>query len=148
MPWMPPHPCRWPGCTALVPAGAGGYCPEHERQRERERDARRGSSTARGYGRAWRRQSGGVEVGIRERQLAREPYCRLCMAEGKVVDATEVDHIVPKALGGTDGPANLQSLCKTHHSAKSLEEMRARHPRARRPRTGRRPRRRHFHRAR
>lgn len=36
--------------------------------------------------------------------------------------ATEVDHITPKASGGTDDPANLQGICKACHRAKTQDE--------------------------
>ena len=33
-----------------------------------------------------------------------------------------VDHIIPKAEGGTDDESNLQSLCKPCHAAKTDRE--------------------------
>lgn len=36
--------------------------------------------------------------------------------------ATEVDHIISHANGGTDDPTNLRSLCHPHHQAKSTSE--------------------------
>lgn len=54
-------------------------------------------------------------------QLVREPLCRMCTADGQVVPATTVDHIVPHrgdmALFWDVG--NLQSLCKPHHDRKT-----------------------------
>jgi hypothetical protein len=47
-------------------------------------------------------------------QLAREPRCREC---GR--PAAQADHIIPRAEGGTDHPANLQSLCAHCHAVKS-----------------------------
>lgn len=47
--------------------------------------------------------------------LREEPICRQC---GKA-DSKEVDHIVPKELGGTDERENLQALCKPCHSTKT-----------------------------
>lgn len=43
---------------------------------------------------------------------------------GYVTPATEVDHILPKRLGGSDDDDNLQALCKHHHSSKTVREMR------------------------
>lgn len=55
--------------------------------------------------------------------IASEPLCRMCAAEGKLVSATEVDHIQPLAQGGAQfDPANLQSLCRRHHAGKTWRE--------------------------
>lgn len=52
---------------------------------------------------------------VRSRQLAREPLCRECGQP-----ARDVDHITPRSRGGAPfDPANLQSLCATHHSIKT-----------------------------
>jgi 5-methylcytosine-specific restriction protein A len=56
----------------------------------------------------------------------REPLCRSCRGQGKIVAATEVDHIVPKQDGGADAFDNLQPLCKPCHSRKTLGEQRRR----------------------
>lgn len=37
-------------------------------------------------------------------------------------DDLTVDHIVPKALGGTDSRDNLQVLCRSCNSAKATSE--------------------------
>jgi hypothetical protein len=46
--------------------------------------------------------------------LAREPFCRECGAL-----ATDADHLIPRAQGGTDTLDNLQSLCARHHAQKT-----------------------------
>jgi 5-methylcytosine-specific restriction endonuclease McrA len=54
----------------------------------------------------------------RAAQLRREPNCAEC---GR--PATHVDHIRPRAEGGAAlDPSNLQSLCETHHRAKTVQE--------------------------
>lgn len=61
---------------------------------------------------------------LRARQLTLEPLCRYCMKQGKVVEATVCDHIVPHK-GDIDAFWNgeRQSLCKTcHDSVKQREE--------------------------
>ena len=55
---------------------------------------------------------------IRAAQLAREPLCRMCQAEGVTTAATVCDHIDGHPDGETEeqfwaGP--FQSLCRTHH---------------------------------
>lgn len=81
----------------------------------------RGSRQARGYGGSWDK--------LRLRILERDNYlCQQCLRDGIVTPLKvkpydhAVDHIVNKAEGGTDDPANLESLCKAHHDAKSQAE--------------------------
>lgn len=75
----------------------------------------KGDTTARGYGWAWQQ--------LRARILKRDGYlCRDCRTEGRVTLATDVDHITPKAKGGTDEDDNLQSLCADHHKAKTARD--------------------------
>tara|TARA_A100001391_G_scaffold162143_2_gene121092 strand:- start:3828 stop:3992 length:165 start_codon:yes stop_codon:yes gene_type:complete len=40
----------------------------------------------------------------------------------RITPATEVDHIVGKAQGGTDAPDNLEAICKVCHQAKTASE--------------------------
>lgn len=54
-------------------------------------------------------------VALRKRRLRAEPLCRMCMEEGRVAAAEEVDHIVPLHRGGTDTDDNCRSLCREHH---------------------------------
>lgn len=64
------------------------------------------SRHARGYGKDWDK--------LRKRILERDNYlcqCPDCLGGAKRVKvATEVDHIKPKAQGGTDDPANLRAV--------------------------------------
>ncbi|MDQ1077995.1 HNH endonuclease [Pseudoroseomonas cervicalis] len=73
-------------------------------------DRRRGSSASRGYDGAWQR--------LRLQVLSDEPLCRFCHQAGRIVAATEVDHIQPIALRPDLrlARANLRSLCKPCHS--------------------------------
>jgi 5-methylcytosine-specific restriction enzyme A len=113
MPTRPPKPCVQPGCGALV--ANGSRCAAHQREHYRQFNARRGTVTEQGYGTRWRK--------IRDYHIALEPLCRECLGKGKTVAASEVDHIVPRAQGGTDDDNNLQSLCKSCHSAKTAREV-------------------------
>jgi len=63
----------------------------------------------------------------RPAQLLCEPWCRECARQGRRVRATDVDHIEPHNGDWerfTD-PSNLQSLCHSCHSAKTMAESRA-----------------------
>ena len=70
---------------------------------------------ARTRGRAWLR--------IRSRQLRDHPLCATCLSRGFVTAAQEVDHVLPLFKGGTDAPANLQSLCVPCHEAKTRADL-------------------------
>lgn len=73
---------------------------------------KRPSAAARGYGHRWRQ--------IRALFLKRNP---MCVVEGCGGIATEVDHIIARGKEGShEGWANLQALCKTHHSQKTARE--------------------------
>lgn len=108
MPHKALKPCPWPGgCAELTD---GRYCGVHRKAETR----RRGSSTDQGYGAQWRH--------LRTLVLREEPWCRRCSDEGKLVRSTQVDHIKPRAQGGTDTRSNLQGLCASHHSEKTMRQ--------------------------
>lgn len=114
MPIAAPKPCAQPGCHVLVRDGSS-RCAAHKVLPGRFADKRRGSRHQRGYGAAWDR--------IRPLILARDGgLCQPCLRVGRVTPATQVDHIVNKAEGGTDEAANLQSICQTCHEAKTAGE--------------------------
>lgn len=75
-------------------------------------------STTRTRGRAW--------MEIRARVLQDQPLCVHCKRAGILRVATEVDHITPLSMGGTDAEGNLQSLCTPCHSKKTASEARIR----------------------
>lgn len=79
----------------------------------------RESSSRRGYDKLWYR--------LQRQHLNREPVCRRCLEEGKVNDQDLcVDHITP-FKGKSDplrlDPANLQTLCRSHHSIKTNRDQ-------------------------
>jgi 5-methylcytosine-specific restriction protein A len=102
MPWALKLPCHQFGCYELVEAGKS-YCSRHAREQRKFR----GSSHQQGYGAKWRR--------LRNMVLARESNCRECGAP-----ATDVDHILPRKKGGRDTFENLQALCHSCHSRKTV----------------------------
>jgi 5-methylcytosine-specific restriction protein A len=79
-----------------------------------EIDSLRPSAARRGYGHHWRL--------IRLAHLRRNPLCVECLTDGRSIAATDVDHVVARARGGTDESKNLQSLCHAHHSRKTARE--------------------------
>lgn len=63
---------------------------------------------------------------IRDKQLADEPLCRMCLAEGRVTPATVCDHVEPHRgdpIKFWAGP--FQSLCGSHHSRDKQGEEQA-----------------------
>jgi len=84
-----------------APIGVGGSAPRARPARWQDRASRR----------------------ARAEQLKREPHCRLCAAEGKTVQAVEVDHITPRHAGGSlTDPNNLRSVCHDHHVDVTLDD--------------------------
>ncbi len=80
-------------------------------------DHGRRTTTSRGYGYQWQR--------LRKQILVRDSYlCQPCRRRGVLRQATEVDHIKPKAQGGQDNEENLQSICKACHQSKTGSEQR------------------------
>lgn len=115
MPLSPLKPCLHPGCPELV---RSGRCEAHAQQRREEQErVYRDPESKRLYNSArWQR--------LRRIQLAAEPWCDDCLAEGVYTPATDVDHDEPhrgdpvKFFTG-----KLNSKCKQHHSAKTASEV-------------------------
>ena len=111
MPRMPNHPCAHPGCPTLVPRRKK-YCSAHATAHEEDRL----SPAARGYDHRWQK--------ARKRFLQLHPLCEECKRKGRVVLATDVDHIKPHRgdpvlFWDID---NWQALCHSCHSQKTARE--------------------------
>ena len=92
-------------CIVCGRASLDSRCPSHQR-------AKRPWVTNRPkkvYGWAWQQ--------IRNTVKAEEPNCRYC---GR--PTTDIDHIIPRAEGGTDHRTNLQGLCTSCHKRKTHQE--------------------------
>lgn len=63
---------------------------------------------------------------IRARQLSSEPLCAACKIDGRITEASHVDHVFAwQAIGGQAFTRNLfQSLCPECHGQKSGLEKR------------------------
>ena len=110
-----PKPCAHAGCAALVFDGSG-WCDKHRKQGSGKfADRLRGSRHERGYGTAWEK--------LRKQILSRDKgLCQVCLEVGRYSPARTVDHIKPKALGGTDDPINLRAICDACHKRKTASE--------------------------
>lgn len=76
----------------------------------------RASRQARGYGTAWDK--------LRKQVLERDCYlCQPCRRADRTTLAREVDHIRPKAKGGTDDLENLEAICVPCHRDKSARDQ-------------------------
>jgi 5-methylcytosine-specific restriction protein A len=64
------------------------------------------SSTARGYGSRWQKLR--LVILERDKYLCQCPDC--LGGDKRLTPATEVDHITPKAHGGTDDEGNLRAV--------------------------------------
>lgn len=113
MPYMSKKLCLNPRCGVRVDRG---YCAEHESKRRQLSDGNRP-----GHGKHYSRKSWRL---LRLEQLDQQPFCKAIRPDGSVCNAlaTEVDHIVPLSVGGTDDEDNLQSLCHSCHSRKTVKE--------------------------
>ena len=115
MPFAPPHPCTHPGCGALVRDGS--RCDKHRaEERKRYDKSRQGDEFRKFYSsRQW--------IAARDRHKQVEPLCRECRKRGLVAAVEIVDHIIPIRNGGDRlDDSNLQSLCWSCHSTKSITE--------------------------
>jgi len=112
VPSAAPKPCPVPGCPSLVTATTA--CPTHQLPMHAMNWATAGVRP--GSTRQWRLR--------RARVLLDSPLCRACLAAGQVTAAVEVDHIVPRSLGGGDDYDNLDPICRAHHREKSRHETR------------------------
>jgi 5-methylcytosine-specific restriction protein A len=109
VPSAPKRRCPRPGCREFVP------CGEHK---PGQRSARAAENHKLYNTPAWRRAS--------KAWLAAHPLCVECEREGSLKPANQVDHI--KRWDGDldlfwDSETNWQSLCHSHHSAKTWREM-------------------------
>ena len=78
----------------------------------------RASRHARGYGTEWDH--------TRARILKRDKHlCQPCRQAGQTSAATQVDHIKPRARGGSEADDNLQAICTACHLAKTAREGQA-----------------------
>lgn len=70
----------------------------------------------------YKRESGRRLQRKRAELFTREPLCRMCVAAGRVREATIRDHIKPLAEGGEDVDSNVQPLCGPCSDAKTKGE--------------------------
>lgn len=108
---MPPKPCASPRCYKM--SSTGGRCEDH--QPEPWFSNKNKTAESRGYGYRWKK--------LRVSVLKRDSHlCLECLRAGIITKATEVDHVINKARGGTDSIDNLESICNPCHKTKTIQE--------------------------
>lgn len=115
MPLRPQKPCNAQGCNVLTRNPR--YCESHQHLlKSHVREKPRETSAARGYGYKWQQARAGW--------LLKHPLCVHCQARGRVVVATDVDHVISHRgdMALFWDRSNWQSLCHACHSAKTATE--------------------------
>ncbi len=106
MPFQPLRRCTFPGCRNKV---RSGRCEEHKPKDTRP------TANKRGYDHNWSK--------YRFQYLKQHPLCVMCLAKGKYISATVIDHIKPVENGQADllfwESSNHQALCRDCHSYKT-----------------------------
>ena len=60
---------------------------------------------------------------LRNHYISLHPLCVMCQRDGITKEGNVVDHIKPRSQGGESlSMDNLQTLCTSHHQAKSASE--------------------------
>ena len=115
MPTIPRHQCDEYQCKAPSVKGSR-YCEDHAQSKAPTIERR--AFNAQYKTAAWE--------SIRARQLSAYPLCAACMGNGRIVEASHVDHVFPwKCIGPHAFTRNLfQSLCPECHGVKSGLEKR------------------------
>ncbi|EME0311878.1 HNH endonuclease [Enterobacter hormaechei] len=113
MPALIPRACRKRGCSGTT-TDRSGYCEKHRNEGWQQHQRGR-TRHQRGYGSKWDVLR--LDVLTRDKHL-----CQSCKRNGRAEPARTVDHILPKAHGGTDEQTNLESLCWSCHRAKTACE--------------------------
>ncbi|MCE4058444.1 HNH endonuclease [Pseudomonas sp. Au-Pse12] len=92
-----------------------GYCDAHAHLASGWSRPGRGTAEQRGYDWAWRKKRAAVLK--RDRYLCQCENCKGCR-----LPASEVDHVIPKHLGGTDDFYNLAAINSDCHRLKTQRE--------------------------
>ena len=103
--------CSEPGCPELVRDAT--ECPTHRKARQRRYDAKRPSSSARGYGRRWAKE-------VREPFLRFFPTCIDCGRPSEVPDHDPIPRaeLVRRGVPNPDDFGFLRPRCVRCHNRK------------------------------
>ena len=112
MPRSPKKECRETFCKERQLSN--GYCEQHKDKAVGWFKTSTKSRHQRGYGNDWYR--------IRNAKIKMNPLCEYCKEDDVYTVATEVDHVVALANGGTHSMDNLKSSCKECHKIKTAQD--------------------------
>jgi len=112
MPRSPKKECRYSRCKNAQTHR--GYCGEHQDKAVGWFRTTTKSRHQRGYGTEW--------VKARTVKLKTNPLCEYCLEVGVYTTATEVDHVLALALGGSHKQDNLKSTCSSCHKVKTASD--------------------------
>lgn len=114
MPYKPKKPCRHPGCPELTNEV---FCEKHKKEDNRVYNLYKRDELSRTFYKT------AIWKATREKKLHINPFCEECQKIGKFIKGKIVDHIIPIKQGGAPYDLeNLQTLCWSCHSRKSIEE--------------------------
>lgn len=114
MPYKPRKPCRHPGCPELTNEV---FCEKHKKESNRIYNQYKRDELSRIFYRTPR------WIETRKRKLQITPFCEECRKGGTITIGKIVDHIIPIKQGGEPYDLNnLQTLCWSCHSRKSIQE--------------------------
>lgn len=114
MPYRPRKPCRFPGCPELTDET---FCEKHKKDDNRIYNQYKRDELSRTFYKTQQWQK------IRKIKLQQSPFCEECKKNGTIVVGKIVDHIIPIKQGGAPYDLNnLQTLCWSCHSRKSIQE--------------------------
>ncbi|MER5898897.1 HNH endonuclease [Streptomyces mirabilis] len=112
---MTKRPCLKCGRLTTNPSRCDVHQREWEAQRQKLRDAERGSASQRGYDITYRRVRAQVLKGWRSQH---GEWCPGWRVPAHASQDLTVDHIIPLAKGGTHHRENLRVLCRRCNSSR------------------------------
>ena len=114
MPYKPRKPCRHPGCPELTNET---FCEKHKKESNKIYNQYKRDELSRTFYKT------AIWIETRKKKLRLNPLCEECQRNGTMVIGKIVDHIIPIKQGGEPYDLdNLQTLCWSCHSRKSIQE--------------------------
>jgi len=114
--------CMSPSCYQIVRDEGETRCEKHRKVRKKEVQTKRNFNVENSNiynSQRWRRLS--------QKKRVVDPFCEMCLADGRETIANVVDHIHELSDGGDPYKwGNLKSMCHSCHNNKTRKEQRKR----------------------